>query len=457
MIAPKVHMIEIDRIESSESNPRMAECEREDELQALAADMKAHGQIQPIGVKEVPGSSAERFRVVFGSRRLKAARVAGMLFVSAVVLPPMADEVAIAAAENIHRRAMNPYEELLAVEMVANRRFDGLAGAELHRAIGEELGRSASWVRDRIFLGRLCPAARQMVIDGRLPIAHARELAKVADHERQERILGYGPLSIEAMRDECNRVGLPLAQVPWALDAKGVARKVPCTTCPNYSPNAEASGLFEHDGMDERIKGEHCLDQRCYAAKYQAAQKSIVSIRDGASAESAPRWLRAEVAAQAAERAQNPTAKPKAPSKDEAEALRRRQEERAAELERARKAEEAFDKAFDKAVRAQPGVGAMLFLLDMSKPGWLNTKPTRAGSKLLSSVTSGVSLEALDALAAEDVGWTPSSSLRALVRVSPGAEARVAMLQAFVNDLAGLGDHPGAPPAISTGRKGGKR
>lgn len=453
MIAPKVQLIEIDRIDESESNPRLAECERQDELDALARDMKAHGQMQPIGVKE----DGRRFRVVFGSRRLKAARIAGMMFIAAMVLPPETDEVAVAAAENIHRRAMNPYEELLAVEMIAMRHFHHLAGHEQHRAIGEAMGKSASWVRDRIFLKRLCPIAREKLTYGLLPVSHARELAKVADHDRQERIMGYGPLSLEALRDECNAVGLPLATVPWELDAKGVARKQPCTSCPNYSPNAQHLGLFEHDDADVAPKGEQCLDQRCYTAKYAAAQKVVEEVRDGGNPSGAPRWLKSEALARAAE-PKRQAATPKAPTKEEAEAVRKRQAERSAELERAFKDAAAFDKAFDREIAQQPGLGVLLVLLDTCKPAWMESKPGRKHRKMLSDIGARQrpTMELLDEIAGEGQEWTPSASLRALVRHAPSAEAREAIHRAFCVDFAGLGDHPGAPKPES-GRKGGQR
>jgi integrase len=135
---------------------------------------------------------------------------------------------AIKVAENLQRQELNPIEEAIAVcqliETVSPERVTpaeaedvprmadmtcGLSWGERVEKVAEYLGKPVRWVRDRAYLARLQGDARQLVIDGRLPLAHAREVAKIADDEIRDDLAhraarkadGSGGLELAALRN----------------------------------------------------------------------------------------------------------------------------------------------------------------------------------------------------------------------------------------------------------------
>jgi ParB family chromosome partitioning protein len=118
---------------------------QDDELQELAASIKALGVVQPVVVRplhEAPAEGASapggvRFELIAGERRLRAAKLAGLQYIPALVRP--ADEISsleIALAENVAREDLNAIEEALAYAALADE--FGLT----HERIAEMVGRS---------------------------------------------------------------------------------------------------------------------------------------------------------------------------------------------------------------------------------------------------------------------------------------------------------------------------
>jgi hypothetical protein len=289
------------------------------------------------------------------------------------------------------------------VEHLLERHKD-LAPADAQRRVGEALGKSATWVRDRLFLSRLCPVARARVIDGTLPLAYARELAKVADPRTQAELLndwidadGTVAIVIEEARKVANQCALSLHQVPWSLDAAGVAKECPaCAACPSNSANAEQAGLFEHEGTPTlgpcyepgtgdplgrethysgQAKGPFCLDRPCFERKVAAVQVAVKAAeRKAAKAptketkaeafvKAAPEW--AEPAAFTAlkpEEAAPAPSKPAAKQVSAAEAERRWREDQKRAAETARKMK-ARHKRVSEALGALPGARTVVWLL----------------------------------------------------------------------------------------------
>jgi ParB/RepB/Spo0J family partition protein len=406
-----VQAIAIEQIEVTSLNPRLADAEREDELQALADDMALNGLLQPIGVAEAVG---ETYRLLWGSRRLAAAKRLGWSAIQAAVLPSSVDAAQIAAAENLHRRAMNPLEEALAVEHLLERHKD-LAPADAQRRVGEALGKSATWVRDRLFLSRLCPTVRKKVSDGSLPLTYARILAKVVDPRTQVNLFeswtdhdGRVVESFDQAIGDVNSNALSLHQVPWSLEAAGVAKGCPaCRGCPSNSDNAQQAGLFEHDGGialgptysdgtrdplgrrasgRDQPKGPFCLDRRCFERKVAAVQLAVKAANKKAAkaptketkaeafVQAAPEW--AEPAAFKAMEPEPATTKQAAKSSTSvADADRRWRERQKRDAEKARKAN-ARKKRVADALASFPGARAVVWLL-ANAPG--NGLLARAG------------------------------------------------------------------------------
>lgn len=330
---------------------RMARPGDAEEIAEVARSMREVGQLQPVMVEEIGDGS---YRRVFGHRRIAAARLNGAKTVLAIVVPTLAPDVrrTIVAVENIHRKDLNPAEEHLAVAELLELQVLNAAvqigaviqhGAHMGHKITAELAKSvneaaavagtnaavplalyrrdflampdvraraceivaamlakpSSWVRDRMYIGRLSLKARALVLAGKLPLVHAREIAKVADPElRDDLAAAYAAGGDEAISDTepgpledlqaevANRV-FSLKQVPWQVGAS-FAGKPACDGCPNNS--ATSPGLFEHGGdastemhagigrgIADATKGDVCTDHRCFAEKLRAAKSLLAS------------------------------------------------------------------------------------------------------------------------------------------------------------------------------------
>ncbi|WP_018559226.1 MULTISPECIES: ParB/RepB/Spo0J family partition protein [unclassified Streptomyces] len=158
--------IPVDRIDRDPGQPR--EEFNEAKLNELAASMKKLGQLQPITVRYVP--STKRFTLVMGERRWRAAKIAGLTEMTALVMhgvPEGSRETfAKAVAENCGRLDMTPVEEAMA--------FQRLVDAEYSiEEVAEMVGKSSAYVGWRIDLLRLCEPAREALGKGHLPVGLA--------------------------------------------------------------------------------------------------------------------------------------------------------------------------------------------------------------------------------------------------------------------------------------------
>lgn len=137
-------------------------------LSELAASIKTQGVMQPVLVRPV---AAGRYEIVAGERRWRAARMAGLNEVPALIRD-VPDEQALAAAliENIQREDLNPLEEASGIERL-HKEF-GLT----HQSIADMLGRSRTAVTNLLRLLELAPPVRDLLANGQLDMGHARAL-----------------------------------------------------------------------------------------------------------------------------------------------------------------------------------------------------------------------------------------------------------------------------------------
>jgi len=146
----------------------------EESLRELAASIKEKGVLQPVTVREKDGG----FELVAGERRWRAAQVAGLSEIPALLRQLSDREVMeIALIENLQREDLNPIEEAEAYEVLM-REFE-LTQEDVARAVGK--GRPT--IANRLRLLRLPAAVREWVADGQLSAGHAKILV-VMDEER---------------------------------------------------------------------------------------------------------------------------------------------------------------------------------------------------------------------------------------------------------------------------------
>lgn len=166
---------------SIKPNPEQPRRAFDDEAIAeLAHSIKEFGLLQPIVVREV---GPERFQLVMGERRLRAAQRAGLTWLPAIVRHTEDDALLRdALLENIHRVQLNPLEEAAAYEQLL---------AEFgvtHDQLADRLGRSRPVVSNMIRLLRLPVAVQRRVAAGVLSAGHARALLGLEDQGRQEEL-----------------------------------------------------------------------------------------------------------------------------------------------------------------------------------------------------------------------------------------------------------------------------
>ena len=137
-------------------------------LEELAESIRAQGIMQPILVREV---ARERFEIIAGERRWRAAQLAGLTEVPALVRE-IADEAALAMSliENIQRENLNPLEEAAGVQRLIDE--FGMT----HEQAANAIGRSRSATTNLLRLLQLAEPVQEQLITGDLDMGHARAL-----------------------------------------------------------------------------------------------------------------------------------------------------------------------------------------------------------------------------------------------------------------------------------------
>lgn len=170
-------LININEIEPNKNQPRKRF--DEDSLAELAESIKLHGVIQPLIIRK----DGKLYTIIAGERRWRAARMAGLKKVPAIIKDYTSREVMeIALIENIQRQDLNPIEEAQAYQNLID---------EYHLKqdeVAEKVSKSRAAVTNSLRLLRLTKKVQQMVIDDIISGGHARALLSLEDKEKQEEL-----------------------------------------------------------------------------------------------------------------------------------------------------------------------------------------------------------------------------------------------------------------------------
>ncbi|MGM0595068.1 MAG: ParB/RepB/Spo0J family partition protein, partial [Pseudomonadota bacterium] len=149
-----------------------------DTLEELADSIRAQGVVQPIVVRPIPG---DRFEIIAGERRWRAAQLAGLHDIPAVVRD-VADQAAMAMAliENIQREELNPMEESMALHRLIEE--FGLT----HQQTADAVGRSRASVSNLLRLLSLSDEVKRMLENGDLEMGHARALLALKAEQQSQ-------------------------------------------------------------------------------------------------------------------------------------------------------------------------------------------------------------------------------------------------------------------------------
>jgi ParB family transcriptional regulator, chromosome partitioning protein len=171
--------IAIDRITRNPHQPRNRF--DDDETAELAASIALHGVIQPIVVRAAADGGYE---LIAGERRLRAARIAGLSHIPAVVRETAVGEsLELALVENVQRADLNAIEEATAYRELIDR--FGLS----HEEVAHKVGKSRVAVSNALRLLDLAPETREAIADGRISEGHGRALAALTVAELQRAAL----------------------------------------------------------------------------------------------------------------------------------------------------------------------------------------------------------------------------------------------------------------------------
>ena len=170
--------IPIDQISPNPYQPR--KIFNEASIDELSRSVREHGIVQPIVVTR----SGDRYRLIAGERRFRAAQKAGLKSVPAVVkeLTQEGDALQIALIENIQREDLNPIEEAVAYHQL-HEEF-ALTQEEISRRVGKERSTVANFLR----LLKLPDSVKKLLASGQLSMGHARALLAVESARKQEQL-----------------------------------------------------------------------------------------------------------------------------------------------------------------------------------------------------------------------------------------------------------------------------
>ena len=161
---------------------------RTETLTELADSIKSQGLVQPILVRPVgarqPGES-QRYEIIAGERRWRAAQMAGLAEIPAVIRD-VPDEAAVSMAliENIQREDLNPLEEAGALLRLT------LEFGMTHQAAAEAVGRSRAAVSNLLRLMELSDEVKELLEQRRIEMGHARALLGLTSRRQQIEVAG---------------------------------------------------------------------------------------------------------------------------------------------------------------------------------------------------------------------------------------------------------------------------
>lgn len=186
-------MLRLSLVEPNRDQPRKQF--NDESLDELAQSIKQYGVIQPIIVCK----NGERYEIVAGERRWRAARKAGLKEIPVLIKEYSREEIAeISLIENIQREDLSPIEEARAYRQLIE--DHGLT----QEALAQRVSKSRTAIANTMRLLNLHPEVQEMLSDGRLSAGHARALLAVENGTIQLELAGKvveGALSVRQTED----------------------------------------------------------------------------------------------------------------------------------------------------------------------------------------------------------------------------------------------------------------
>jgi ParB family chromosome partitioning protein len=181
---PGLRLISVDLLRRGVYQPRQRV--RQESLEDLARSIRSQGLVQPIVVRPLPDrdpSGATHYEIVAGERRWRAAQMAGLDTIPAVIREiPDSAAIAVALIENIQREDLTPLEEAQALRRLIDE-FQ-----LTHQETADAVGRSRAAVSNLLRLLELGEDAKALLQSGELEMGHARALLSLVDVRMQAEV-----------------------------------------------------------------------------------------------------------------------------------------------------------------------------------------------------------------------------------------------------------------------------
>lgn len=224
-------VVELDAIVPNPYQPRRTF--REAEMMELAESIKVHGVIQPVLLRP----HGDGYQLVAGERRVRAARVAGLTGVPAVVKSLTDREtMELALVENLQRADLNPLEESQAY----SRLIDEFGWTQ--EEIGARVGKSRSHVANYLRLMQLEPSIQGLLSDQLLTVAHGKALLSVEPPRRA------------ALAERCAHEGWTVKQLELAIKRGDVPQRPRASE--DVHLKAVEAGLRRRFGTKVAVRGD---------------------------------------------------------------------------------------------------------------------------------------------------------------------------------------------------------
>ncbi len=216
LVGDRLASLPLDLLQRGKYQPRVDM--RPESLGELADSIKAQGLVQPILVRPLPGhlpGESQRYEIIAGERRWRAAQMAGIAEIPAVIRD-VPDEAAVAMSliENIQREDLNPLEEARALGRLIEE--FGLT----HQAAAEAIGRSRAAVSNLLRLMDLADEVKHLLEQRRIEMGHARALLGLTSRRQQIEVAGLVAKKSLSVRDTEALVRRLLAPPPAAGESK---------------------------------------------------------------------------------------------------------------------------------------------------------------------------------------------------------------------------------------------
>ncbi len=174
----RILSIPVDLIIPNPHQPRTAF--PDPDLRQLSESIRQNGLLQPISVRQ----RGERFELIAGERRLRAAKIAGLREIPCIVMEINERNSAILAlVENIQRQDLGFFDEAAAIEKLIT--YYGMTQEDA----AMKLGKAQSTIANKVRLLRLTPEERELILDNHLTERHARALLRLNHPEERMEVI----------------------------------------------------------------------------------------------------------------------------------------------------------------------------------------------------------------------------------------------------------------------------